>query len=110
MRKIIEDDELWFMDAPTKWLLDTTIGQFINTIELHDDWDDYEKSDFALNHLKGPAQQFAKWFLKDKMEWMVLREKLYQQFKSKLNIWEKVELRKNLIQLDLFVIAMVNNF
>ena len=101
MRKIIEDDELWFMDAPTKWLLDTTIGQFINTIESHDDWNDSEKSDFALNHLKGPAQQFAKWFLNDKkMEWMALREKLYQQFKSKLNIWEKVELRKNLIQLE----------
>ena len=101
MRKIIEDDELWFRDAPTKWLLDTTIGQFINTIESHDDWEDSEKSDFALKHLKGPAQQFAKWFLKDKkMEWMIMKEKLYQQFKSKLNIWEKVELRKNLIQLE----------
>ena len=101
MRKVIEDDELWFRDAPTKWLLDTTIGQFINTIESHDDWEDSEKSDFALKHLKGPAQQFAKWFLKDKkMEWMIMKEKLYQQFKSKLNIWEKVELRKNLIQLE----------
>ena len=101
MRKVIEDDELWFRDAPTKWLLDTTIGQFINTIEYHDDWEDSEKSDFALKHLKGPAQQFAKWFLKDKkMEWMIMKEKLYQQFKSKLNIWEKVELRKNLIQLE----------
>ena len=101
MRKVIEDDELWFRDAPTKWLLDTTIGQFINTIESHDDWEDSEKSDFALKHLKGPAQQFAKWFLKDKkMEWMIMKEKLYHQFKSKLNIWEKVELRKNLIQLE----------
>ena len=101
MRKVIEDDELWFRDAPTKWLLDTTIGQFINTIESHDDWEDSEKSDFALKHLKGPAHQFAKWFLKDKkMEWMIMKEKLYQQFKSKLNIWEKVELRKNLIQLE----------
>ena len=92
------EEDIWFDDTP-QTLGSTTIGQYIASIESNSNLENYEKTKFALNHLKGPADLFAKTNnLNEHMEWSVVRKKLHQRFKSKLTLWQKVKLRRNLVQ------------
>ena len=50
--------EIWFFGTPMD-SYSTTISQFLDAIEGTGDWSDEEKKTFALNHLKGPAENFS---------------------------------------------------
>ena len=93
------EEDIWFDDTP-QTLGSTTIGQYIASIESNSNLENYEKTKFALDHLKGPADLFAKTNnLNEQMEWNVVRKKLHQRFKSKHTLWQKVKLRRNLVQI-----------
>ena len=93
------EEDIWFDDTPQTLGL-TTIGQYIASIESNSNLENYEKTKFALDHLKGPADLFAKTNnLNEQMEWNVVRKKLHQRFKSKYTLWQKVKLRRNLVQI-----------
>ena len=89
-------EEIWFVDTPV-WT-DTTISQFIDAIEGNETWSDMDKKTFAMNHLKGAAEIFAKENLQIEMDWDTIKLKLFEQFKCQVNIWDKVEMRRNLKQ------------
>ena len=92
-------EDIWFVDTP-KWL-ETTISQFLDAIDSNENWNDSEKIAFALTHLKGTALLFTKKNnFRQNMEWNFIKMKLHQQFKCQLNIWDKVEMRKDLIQAE----------
>ena len=89
-------EELWFVDSPV-WT-ETTISQFLDVIEGNENWNDVDKKTFTLNHLKGAADLFAKEHLQIDMDWDTIKLKLFEQFKCQVNIWDKVEMKRNLAQ------------
>ena len=89
-------EEIWFVDTPV-WA-ETTISQFIDAIEGNENWSDVDKKTFAMSHLKGAAEIFAKEHLQIDMDWDTIKLKLFEQFKCLVNIWDKVEMRRNLKQ------------
>ena len=89
-------EEMWFVDTPM-WI-ETTISQFIDAIEGNENWSDSDKKTFAMSHLKGAADIFAKEHLQIDMDWDTIKLKLFEQFKCQVNIWDKVEMRRNLVQ------------
>ena len=105
----VMEEDIWFDDTPQtlasveyspKFYSSTTIGQYLASIESNSNLENnYEKTKYALNHLKGSADLFAKTNnLNEDMEWNVIRKKLHQKFKSKFTLWQKVKLRRNLVQ------------
>ena len=91
-------EDIWFVDTP-KWL-ETTISQFLDAIDSNENWNDSDKIAFALTHLKGPADMFSKKHFRQNMEWNFIKMKLHQQFKCQIDIWDKVEMKKDLIQTE----------
>ena len=89
-------EELWFVDTPV-WT-ETTISQFLDIIEGNETWNDVDKKTFTLNHLKGAADLFAKEHLQIDMDWDTIKLKLFEQFKCQVNVWDKVEMKRNLVQ------------
>ena len=91
--------EIWFFGTPMD-SYSTTISQFLDAIEGTGDWSDEEKKTFALNHLKGPAENFSQENLQADMSWNDIKVKLFERFKCHLNVWDKIEMKRNLAQDD----------
>ena len=90
-------EEIWFGDTP-QWL-ETTISQFLDAIEGNENWNENDKKTFALTHLKGAAKDFSqRHFQSLDMDWNTIKVKLFEQFKCQINIWDKVEMHRNLVQ------------
>ena len=89
-------EEIWFDDTP-QWM-ETTVSQFLDTIEGNENWNENDKKTFALNHLKGAAEVFSQRHIQADMDWNTIKVKLFEQFKCQVNIWDKVEMHRNLVQ------------
>ena len=76
-----------------------TMGQFLNFIDSND-WSDEEKRCYIFEHLEQPALRIAITNLKncENIEWRDMKRKLIERFYVKLNIKQKVELKKALMQ------------
>ena len=76
-----------------------TMGQFLNFIDSND-WSDEEKRCYIFEHLEQPALRIASTTLKncENIEWRDMKRKLIERFYVKLNIKQKVELKKALMQ------------
>ena len=90
-------DDIWFEDTPM-WMDSTTISQFLDAVEGTMNWSDEEKKTFALNHLKGPAYTFSEENLEPDMTWADIKLKLFEEFKSQMDIWVKFDMKKKLSQ------------
>ena len=77
-----------------------TMGQFLNFIDSNKDWSDNEKRCYIFEHLEQPALRIANTTLKncENIEWSDMKRKLIEHFYVKLNIKQKVELKKALMQ------------
>ena len=77
-----------------------TMGQFLNFIDSNKDWSDNEKRCYIFEHLEQPALRIAITNLKNRenMDWSDMKRKLIERFYVKLNIKQKVELKKALMQ------------
>ena len=77
-----------------------TMGQFLNFIDSNKDWGDNEKRCYIFEHLEQPALRIASTTLKncENIEWRDMKRKLIERFYVKLNIKQKVELKKALMQ------------
>ena len=77
-----------------------TMGQFLNFIDSNKDWSDNEKRCYIFEHLEQPALRIASTTLKncENIEWSDMKQKLIERFYVKLNIKQKVELKKALMQ------------
>ena len=90
-------EEIWFGDTP-QWL-ETTISQFLDAIEGNENWNENDKKMFALTHLKGAAEDFSqRHFQSSDTDWNTIKVKLFEQFKCQINIWDKVEMHRSLVQ------------
>ena len=77
-----------------------TMGQFLNFIDSNKDWGDNEKRCYIFEHLEQPALRIANTTLKncENIAWSDMKRKLIERFYVKLNIKQKVELKKALMQ------------
>ena len=89
-------EEIWFGDTP-QWM-EPTISQFLDAIEGNENWNENDKKTFALTHLKGAAEVFSQRHFQSDMDWNTIKVKLFEQFKCHVNIWDKVEMQRNLTQ------------
>merc|ERR1712156_1375837 len=75
-----------------------TISQFLDAIEGTENWSDEDKKIYTLNHLKGQAELFSKQYIHMEMNWNDIKIKLFEHFKCQMSIWDKLEMKKNLVQ------------
>jgi hypothetical protein len=100
-----ESLQLWFSHQPSmeeKGLL--TIGQFLHAVDLKAveySWSETETKCQTLKRLQGTSQDWVNvnmCGLVEAISWTDVKCRLIEQFRRKLNIREKVELRKGLRQ------------
>ena len=77
-----------------------TMGQFLNFVDSHKEWDDEKKKSHVLDHLSQSVLRWTKTNIKDyeTLEWKSVKRKMIERFYVKLSIRQKVELRKELCQ------------
>ena len=90
-------EELWFDGHPLN-ASSPTIGQFLHHIENLADFSDEERREYAIDHLISSPKKFIKY--NAGVKWQDLRKILFQKYRLKLSIKEKLELLKSLVQLD----------
>ena len=90
------DNEIFFNGFAKEDEMCPTVGQFLKYIDNHITHSEEDKKILALHHLKGVAKEFTKFH--NNKNWKLLKQQLFEHFKCKLTLKEKIELRRHLLQ------------
>ncbi len=77
-----------------------TMGQFLHFVDSNKSWSEEEKKSYVLEHLVQTALRWSKANIKrpEQLDWTDIKRTPIERFYVKLNIRQKVQLRRELSQ------------